>query len=636
MSKKKNLVIKSKSKSPLKIFEAADSTPSAKKYIFQGVFTACSTNDHVVVNRNNRIYGEQEVLRHLSYLRENIQTNGFILGELDHPIDRFDTQMKEASHMITDLWYDQPSHCVMGKLEVLDTPNGQIARKLIDAGYPLFVSSRAAGEVDARTKEVHIEQIFTYDIVCTPGFAEARLHKVEESLANNVKNYLNESAITIKNDRASSKKFGILDESVSVVESDVDVPALNEWQKSLMENSSLEKVSKPLLEEDEEFKLPEADINPIKTNESDDDEAKEEEEKKDSSEENADDKKDDKKDDAEEEDKLTDEELAERRAKILGIEAFSVDGENETEDGAEEKREEILDVEAKPAEDEEETSEESDVDEDKTDEDINVNVGSNNGSSNDVASGNQDTANGSANGNTVAPSTTLDMPMPIPASEEPKVDTKKKDGKKSDDKKDNKVLNDADKSEDIKKKTEKDMDKYKDLLDKAKKLSDVKESIVRMYPFAISLSDENFARFAALQPADKNKVYNYVMEHAIFDVQAINEQWTTPLINEKKALKNWLKLASEEYKKLYVAAPQDVQDAIEESAKYVNIQTQADADIFWLRTGLKKHDDSIIRRSLNEQYQINESATEISATSETARELGYSMDYFKMLEDMAD
>ena len=587
MSKKKNLVIKSKSKSPLKIFEAADSTPSAKKYVFQGVFTACSTNDHVVVNRNNRIYGEQEVLRHLSYLRENIQTNGFILGELDHPIDRFDTQMKEASHMITDLWYDQPSHCVMGKLEVLDTPNGQIARKLIDAGYPLFVSSRAAGEVDARTKEVHIEQIFTYDIVCTPGFAEARLQKVEESLANNVKNYLNESAITIKNDRASSKKFGILDESVSVVESNVDVPALNEWQKTLMENSSLEKVSKPLLEEDEEFKLPEADINPIKTNESDDDEAKEEE-KKDSSKENADEKKDDKKDDAKEEDKLTDEELAERRAKILGIEAFSVDGENETEDDAEEKRGEILDVEAKPAEDEDETSEEPDVEEDKTDEDVNDNA----------CSG------------------------------------KKED--KKDDKKDNKVLNDADKSEDIKKKTEKDMDKYKDLLDKAKKLSDVKESIVRMYPFAISLSDENFARFAALQPADKNKVYNYVMEHAIFDVQAINEQWTTPLINEKKALKNWLKLASEEYKKLYVAAPQDVQDAIEESAKYVNIQTQADADIFWLRTGLKKHDDSIIRRSLNEQYQINENATEISATSETARGLGYSMDYFKMLEDMAD
>ena len=581
MSKKKNLVIKSKSQSPLKIYESVDSTPSAKKYIFQGVFTACSTNDHIVVNRNNRIYGEQEVLRHLSYLRENIQTNGFILGELDHPIDRFDTQMKEASHMITDLWYDQSTHCVMGKLEVLDTPNGQIARKLIDAGYPLFVSSRAAGEVDSKTKEVHIEQIFTYDIVCTPGFAEARLQKVEESLSNNVKNYLNESAVTFKNDRASTKKFGILDESVSVVESDIEVPQLNDWQKSLMENSDLDKLSKPILEEDEEFKLPEADIKP--------DSIKEEENK--DAEETKDD--DSKKEEKEETKELTDEELAERRAKIISVDAFNVDGDNiKGEENTEEKREEIIDIEAKPAEKEE--TKEEDSEEDKTEEKEEVN------SSKDVD----------------------------PTS------TKVKDAGKGT-KDAEKVLNDSDKSEDIKKQTEKDIDKYKDLIKKAKKLSDVKESIVRLYPFSISLSDENFARFAALQPADKNKVYNYITEHAIFDVTAINEQWTTPLINEKRALKNWLKLASEEYKQLYVAAPQDVQDAIEESAKFVSINTQEDADQFWARTGLKRYDDRIMQRSLNEQYQIVETE-ELNETSEIARDLGYSVDYFKMLEDMVE
>ncbi len=581
MSKKKNLVIKSKSQSPLKIYESVDSTPSAKKYIFQGVFTACSTNDHIVVNRNNRIYGEQEVLRHLSYLRENIQTNGFILGELDHPIDRFDTQMKEASHMITDLWYDQSTHCVMGKLEVLDTPNGQIARKLIDAGYPLFVSSRAAGEVDSKTKEVHIEQIFTYDIVCTPGFAEARLQKVEESLSNNVKNYLNESAVTFKNDRASTKKFGILDESVSVVESDIEVPQLNDWQKSLMENSDLDKLSKPILEEDEEFKLPEADLKP--------DSIKEEENK--DAEETKDD--DSKKEEKEETKELTDEELAERRAKIISVDAFNVDGDNiKGEENTEEKREEIIDIEAKPAEKEE--TKEEDSEEDKTEEKEEVN------SSKDVD----------------------------PTS------TKVKDAGKGT-KDAEKVLNDSDKSEDIKKQTEKDIDKYKDLINKAKKLSDVKESIVRLYPFSISLSDENFARFAALQPADKNKVYNYITEHAIFDVTAINEQWTTPLINEKRALKNWLKLASEEYKQLYVAAPQDVQDAIEESAKFVSINTQEDADQFWARTGLKRYDDRIMQRSLNEQYQIVETE-ELNETSEIARDLGYSVDYFKMLEDMVE
>ena len=106
MTNKKNLIIKSKSASPLRLFEAADSTPDKKKYIFQGVFTACSTPEHKVINRNNRSYPATECLRHLAYLRENIQQNGFILGELDHPIDRFDTQMKEASHKITDLWYD--------------------------------------------------------------------------------------------------------------------------------------------------------------------------------------------------------------------------------------------------------------------------------------------------------------------------------------------------------------------------------------------------------------------------------------------------------------------------------------------------------------------------------------------------
>ena len=125
-------------------------------------------------------------------MRENIRRDGFILGELDHPVDRFDTQLKEASHKITDLWYDQNTACIMGKIEILDTPNGKIARQLVDSGYPVFVSSRAAGEVDQKSKEVHIEQIFTYDIVCTPGFAEARLERVNESMRPKVKKYLNE------------------------------------------------------------------------------------------------------------------------------------------------------------------------------------------------------------------------------------------------------------------------------------------------------------------------------------------------------------------------------------------------------------------------------------------------------------
>ena len=109
---------------------------------------------------------ENAVLAHLGYLRDMIkENNGRILGELDHPEGRFEVSMKEASHMITDLWYDQNTHCVMGRLEVLDTPNGKTLKSLIEAGYPLYVSSRAAGDVDPKTKEVEIAQIFTYDFV---------------------------------------------------------------------------------------------------------------------------------------------------------------------------------------------------------------------------------------------------------------------------------------------------------------------------------------------------------------------------------------------------------------------------------------------------------------------------------------
>ena len=123
-----NKLIKSKSLKPLVLNESIDSSPNNKKYIFSGVFTACSVPGHVIINRNNRSYPEKTVLAHLSYLRESIKENGCILGELDHPEGRFDVSLKEASHKITDLWYDQVNHNVMGKLEILDTPNGKIAQ----------------------------------------------------------------------------------------------------------------------------------------------------------------------------------------------------------------------------------------------------------------------------------------------------------------------------------------------------------------------------------------------------------------------------------------------------------------------------------------------------------------------------
>lgn len=626
MTKVKNLVIKSKSAMPLQILESADSTPVAKKYVFKGVFTACSTPDHVVVNRNNRVYGEQEVLRHLSYLRENIQQNGFILGELDHPIDRFDTQMKEASHKITDLWYDQASHCVMGKLELLDTPNGQIARSIIDSGYPLFVSSRAAGEVDQKTKEVHIEQIFTYDIVCTPGFQEARLERVNEGLTQNARNYLNESLNTTRKDKNVTQKYGVLLEGVCVNETSVEAPALSDKARQAMEKADINTLSRPMLKEDEEFKLPEtnldpnADDNAVKENDDDNSNNQSDDSKTDSSS-DADKKDDNKSDDGGKDEKkeLTDEEKKEKRAGIVSIEAFNLDGDNTTDAEKEDNREKVVDIESVPADDD-----------DKSDDD---DVPSEDAEQTDECDGNSATSQEAEQDNE------CDGSLKDECGDQEECgpgDVKVKNGSKdSADAK--KVLNDADKSEDIKKQTEKDMDKYDELIKKAKKLADVKESIINVYPFAVSLSPENFARFAALKPVDKNKVQKYIVEHEMFDSKTINEQWTTPLVEEKRNKKNWLRLAPKEYREAYIKAAMDVQDAIEESAKLVNIQTAADARRFWELTGLLRSNDDYLQKSLTEQFAITESEdTNLNESAVRSQNLGYSVDYMGMLEQMAD
>ena len=182
------------------------------------------------------------------------------------------------------------------------------------------------------------------------------------------------------------------------------------------------------------------------------------------------------------------------------------------------------------------------------------------------------------------------------------------------------------------------MDKFKALLSKAKTKNEVKESICKKYPFAISLSDENFAKFAALQPGQKNKCMKFVVEHAIFDVQQINELWSTPLIEEKRQLKNWLRLASEEDKRLFTNASQEEQDAIEESAKYVLIRTAEDADLFWERTGLRQRAAMQYINEMNQDRYRIATKEDINESVETpmnaaAEQLGYSMNYFKFLED---
>jgi hypothetical protein len=570
----KNLKIcRSRSVTALKKLNEAVEENGKKKYVFQGVFTACSTPEKTVINRNNRSYPEREVLKHLSYLRDAIKQQGSLLGELDHPEGRFDIQLKEASHKITDLWYDTKTHCVMGKLELLDTPNGKIAKELVDAGYPLFVSSRAAGDVDEKTHEVEIAQIFTYDIVCTPGFAEARLEKVNESISANAINFVNE---TIMNDMKNDPY------KIALYESDETIKLNEHALASASKPIKLNSLTKPLLEEDE-FALPEAETDPTKVDDDDSDKDEKKDDKKDVKDESPKDKKeiDADKDDISEDGE--DDEKDEKRSLILNIQGEDKDGEvisadneaseDESEDTSD-MREKILNISAEEVDD----------------------------------------------------------------SEDEKSDKKKSDDKDSDSEDKEDSDEDIEECNDRKNKvsteTDKTIGELEDLLLSVEKTESVRESIIRRYPFTISLSEDNFGRFAALRPQQKKKCNDFIVEHQIFDIQSINELWATPLQAEKRIQKNWLKLASQRDIDLYVAAPKDVQDAIEESAKYLILETQEDVNRFWQKTGLRQ----AAARKMQAEKFVNEyktsNASPYDESLKQSNNLGYSEAFINMIGDL--
>lgn len=581
MTKINKLMIKNKSLQPLMLNEAADSTPNNRKYIFSGVFTACSVPGHVVINRNNRSYPEKEVLRHLGYLREMIKQSGSILGELDHPEGRFDIQLKEASHKITDLWYDQANHNVMGKLEILDTPNGKIAQELVDAGYPLFVSSRAAGDVDEKTHEVEIAQIFTYDIVCTPGFAEAKLERVNESLGTATAKYLNESVSAQKAEKETTKnKFKVLTEGVSVSELEQEAPINEKCMELKNKPVKMKDLTKPLLEEDEDggFKLPEADVTP---DGSGSDNSDTEEPKTDDAASKETPKKDTEKSEP------TDEEKKKKRALILNITSEDVNGES-SEEGTEdeekaEKRTDIISVEG------------------QSDADIADDGNADNSKDSDSSEPVEDT----------------DTDVDAPAAEEGSETTTAK-------------------AERITAETEKDMEEFQDLLDNLEKKESIKESIINHYPFAVSLSPENFAKFAALKPAQKKKCMKFIVEHNIFTIKDINEQVFTPLNAERRILKNWLRLADAKDIELYTQASLQEQDAIENMARYMVLETKQDVDEFWEKTGLRTRE---AQRLMNEEfvrrYKVQQKPI-MKPVQESEHPLGYTMDHAALLEQMYD
>ncbi len=206
-------------------------------YILEGIAAVFGKE-----NNNNRIYEENEYLPHLQYLKDKISQKRLV-GELDHP-EKFDVSLKNISHIITDLDHDKSNRQIKIKLRLLDTPAGQVAKKLVDAGVPLSISSRAAGNV-GNDKKVQIKKIFTYDLVADPGFQDAQLERVYESAGYTFEEFYKFRGNSVINDLPCiNESFGLKnDDAIKIykVENNEEfqkLVATNEKNKTfLMENN---------------------------------------------------------------------------------------------------------------------------------------------------------------------------------------------------------------------------------------------------------------------------------------------------------------------------------------------------------------------------------------------------------------
>ena len=116
----------------------------------------------VAENQNGRVYSKAILEREASkYVKEFVE-RGNAFGELDHPETPV-VSLKNASHVVKKLYWK--GNDLMGKIELLNTPAGNIVKEIVKAGHTIGISSRGTGSVN-QTNEGQLEVQPDFELVC--------------------------------------------------------------------------------------------------------------------------------------------------------------------------------------------------------------------------------------------------------------------------------------------------------------------------------------------------------------------------------------------------------------------------------------------------------------------------------------
>jgi len=121
-----------------------------------------------VKNGNGRYYSKDLWEREINKYMENVKSNR-ALGELDHPDSQI-INLKNVSHNIKKIWWDNDN--VMGAIEILPTPSGNILAALFQNNIPVGVSSRGMGSLKQMGEIMEVQddfELLCWDFVSTPS-----------------------------------------------------------------------------------------------------------------------------------------------------------------------------------------------------------------------------------------------------------------------------------------------------------------------------------------------------------------------------------------------------------------------------------------------------------------------------------
>ena len=135
-------------------------------------------------NQNGRVYPksilEREAVKYQSLIKERRA-----LGELDHP-DSSVVNLSNVSHNVVEMHWD--GNGLMGTVEILATPAGNILKELFKNGIKLGISSRGLGSTQETQNGLEVQEDFdliAFDFVSNPSTHGAFLSPLHEGIGLN-------------------------------------------------------------------------------------------------------------------------------------------------------------------------------------------------------------------------------------------------------------------------------------------------------------------------------------------------------------------------------------------------------------------------------------------------------------------